>query len=104
MLAALYPGEQGSRLRWPSFAARGSQQDQLPGDKKALPVQGFNRGSPRLRRKAQAELEERIVLALAVRTVRFLTRFSAWMASLLIPEGSHLRFRRSRARVIGTRS
>src|SRR5580704_8319900 len=94
MLAAFHPGEQGSRLRWPSFAARGSQQDQLPGDQKALPVQGFNRGSPRFRRKAQAELEERIVVLYTSAPRDFSRGFPASMASRPTPERSHLHFRR----------
>src|SRR5258708_35120888 len=60
MFAALSAGEQGSRVCRSAYVAGRSEQPKLSGEQKAFPIEGFDRGTARFRREAQAELEERI--------------------------------------------
>src|SRR5713226_154667 len=61
MRAALDSGDQRSGARRTAYVARGSDQASLPGVETPARFKGHDRRPPRLRRKTQTELEERIV-------------------------------------------
>src|SRR6266851_1081816 len=61
MRAALDSGDQRSGARRTAYVDRGSDQASLPGVETPARFKGHDRRPPRLRRKTQTELEERVI-------------------------------------------
>src|SRR6266851_6804007 len=90
MRAALDSGDQRSGARRTAYVDRGSDQASLPGVETPARFEGHDRRPPRLRRKTQAKLEERIVPTRALFLILvFLTRERAARATRVPGEGAH---------------